>query len=123
GRMGAPRGGAWRLRREARGLAVPALGRRGYRYDGDRRGDEERAPRVGAREDEAAERPLEAYLVAGLEAAEPLRADPCGRDVGAEREHLGGLRGRGDRVGADGLRAERDRHPLAGVGLEGRRVL
>src|SRR5947208_9371279 len=93
------------------------------RHDADLLGDEERAPRVGAREDEAAERPLEAYLVAGLEAAEPLRADPCGRDVGTEREHLGGLRGRGDRVGADGLRAERDRHPLAGVELEGRRLL
>src|SRR2546427_11607824 len=62
--------------------------------------------------------PYTTLFRSGLEAADPLRADPCGRDVGAEREHLGGLRGRGDRVGADGLLAERDRHPLAGVELE-----
>src|SRR2546425_13244640 len=80
-------------------------------------------PRIGAGENEAAKRPLEGDGVAGLEAPEPLRADSAGSHVGAEREPRGELRRRGDRVGADGLRAERDRHPLARGELERGRLL
>src|SRR2546427_4072519 len=96
---------------------------RADRHDTDLLGDEERTPRIGAGENEAAERPLEADGVAGLEAPEPLRADSAGSHVGAEREPRGELRRRGDRVGADGLRAERDRHPLARGELERGRLL
>src|SRR2546428_67211 len=96
---------------------------RADRHDTDLLGDEERTPRIGAGENEAAERPLEADGVAGLEAPEPLRADSAGSHVGAEREPRGELRRRGDRVGADGPRAERDRHPLARGKLERGRLL
>src|SRR2546428_110445 len=96
---------------------------RADRHDTDLLGDEERTPRIGAGKNEAAKRPLEGDGVAGLEAPEPLRADSAGRHVGAEREPRGELRRRGDRVGADGLRAERDRHPLARGGLERGRLL
>src|SRR5207245_11745409 len=50
-------------------------------------------------------------------------SDSAGSHVGAEREPRGELRRRGDRVGADGLRAERDRHPLARGELERGRLL
>src|SRR5438132_5298432 len=106
------------------GRGAPEAGRvelgqdRADRHDADLFGDEEGTPRIGAGEDEAAERPLEADGVTGLEAAKPLGADPAGRHVGAEREPRGGARRRGDRVGADGLRPERDRYPLARDELE-----
>src|SRR2546425_596635 len=96
---------------------------RADRHDTDLLGDEERTPRIGAGKNEAAKRPLEGDGVAGLEAPEPLRADSAGSHVGAEREPRGELRRRGDRVGADGLRAERDRHPLARGELERGRLL
>src|SRR5256885_1889225 len=111
------------------GRGAPEAGRvelgqdRADRHDADLFGDEEGTPRIGAGEDEAAERPLEADGVTGLEAAKPLGDEPAGRHVGAEREPRGGARRRGDRVGADGLRPERDRYPLARDELERRRLV
>src|SRR3989441_1063600 len=141
--VGREAGGPPRERSERRGGCEPARGARprgerrasrearrvelgqdrADRHDTDLLGDKERTPRIGAGKNEAAKRPLEGDGVAGLEAPEPLRADSAGRHVGAEREPRGELRRRGDRVGADGLRAERDRHPLARGELERGRLL
>src|SRR2546426_5761230 len=82
-------------------------------HDADLLGHEERAPRIGAVEDEAAGRPLEADRVAHREAAQPLGADAAGRDVDRERDHALPRGGRGHAPGAHGLRPERHRDPLA----------
>src|SRR6266542_2225813 len=56
-------------------------------HDADLLGHEERAPRVGPAEDEAAGGPLEADRIADLEAAQPLGADAPGRHVDRVRDH------------------------------------
>src|SRR5207245_872846 len=58
---------------------------RADRHDTDLLGDEQRTPRIGAGENEAAERPPEAAGAAGLAAPEPLRADSAGEAGRAPR--------------------------------------
>src|SRR3989304_208814 len=68
------------------GLAGPGE-ERADRHDPDLLGDEQRAPRVGPREHEAAERPREPDGGARREPGEPAGAEPAPRHVGAHRDH------------------------------------
>ena len=92
-------------------------------HDADLFGHEERLARLGRRQHEAAQGPLEAHLVSRREGAEPRGPEARGGHVGGQRDGLSRAGRGGDGVGAHGLGAEGDRDPLAGLERELRRLL